>query len=797
MVRHVEPNVIQAATKRRRGGSGTMRRLALAAALAATMWCLLAAIAPTGAAAATPYKDIASAGPLTHIYLGDELSCQIAHSADTFLEFFPPALIPGDCGTFVALGGSLYAPNFTAHGGTATGGLGIYTPFTPVSQSNVTGSGTAADPYKVVTVADAGLTGLRIQESDSYVVGDEAYRTDLAISNGSGGALSGVLYRAGDCFLGGSDFGFGFTEVFGNRKAVGCSVNANNTPPGRIEEWVPLTGGNNFYQARYSAVWSWIGTKAPFPDTCGCTTFQDNGGGISWAFTVPAGGLLTFSHVTTFSPTGKEPLPTSKGADSPTSPPGSQNGYTITISNPNPSDVTLNSITDTLPAGFSYVIGSTTGVTTSDPSVSGQALTWSGPFTVPANGSVSLHFLVTVATTPSTYFNEAGGGAAGGYTVVATGPTAPITIAATATADLAITKTASPDPAFVGDPITYTLTVTNNGPDMSSGGTVTDTLPANVSYVSDDDGCTHIAGTVTCPTGTLANGASQVIHIVVTATVTGSATNAACVRGNEVDNNSANDCASVTSQVIPKHADLSITKTGPAFAQSGGSITYQVAVGNAGPADATNVTVNDALPAGESLVSATPSQGSCAGAVTCNLGTILAGGSATVTIVVNVTAPSGATLTNTAAVSADQPDSNPGNNSSTTSTFVFSVSGGGNFVIGDHNDDVGSSVTFWGAQWWKLNSLSGGVASAAFKGFANTPASVTCGTNWSTRPGNSSSPPAGPLPMYMAVVVSGSIGRSGSTISGNTVHMVIVHTNPGYAPDPGHPGTGTVVAQIC
>ena len=49
----------------------------------------------------------------------------------------------------------------------------------------------------------------------------------------------------------------------------------------------------------------------------------------------------------------------------------------------------------------------------------------------------------------------------------------------------------------------------------------------------------------------------------------------------------------------------------------------------------------------------------------------------------------------------------------------------------------------------------------------------------------------------MAVIVSSSITKSGSTISGNTAHMVIVRTNPGYAPNPGHPGTGDVVAQIC
>ena len=366
-------------------------------------------------------------------------------------------------------------------------------------------------------------------------------------------------------------------------------------------------------------------------------------------------------------------------------------------------------------------------------------------------------------------------------------------------ADLGITKTASPDPASVGDTITYTLTVTNHGPDTSSGGTVADVLPANVSYVSDDDGCTNVALTVTCPTGSLANGASQVIHIVVTATANGPAANTACVKGNDIDDNAANNCATVTTQVKPKTADLSIVKTGPAFAQSGGSITYSIAVHNGGPADATNVTVSDTLPAGETLVSATPSQGSCGPPpVTCNLGSIPNGGSATITIVANVTASCGSTLTNTATVKGDQPDTDTSNNSSSTSAFVFCVvAGGGNFVIGDRNAAIGTPVTFWGAQWWKLNSLSGGPAPASFKGFEDTPAAVTCGTSWSADPGNSTPPPSGPLPPYMAVIVSSSIGKSGATISGNTVHIVIVKTNPGYAPNPGHAGTGTVFAQVC
>jgi hypothetical protein len=110
---------------------------------------------------------------------------------------------------------------------------------------------------------------------------------------------------------------------------------------------------------------------------------------------------------------------------------------------------------------------------------------------------------------------------------------------------------------------------------------------------------------------------------------------------------------------------------------------------------------------------------------------------------------------------------------------------------------VGTAVTFWGAQWSKLNALSGGASPAAFKGFENAPATVTCGTSWSASPGNSLPPPAGPLPAYLAVIVASSIGKSGSTISGNTPHMVVVKTSPGYAPDPAHAGAGTVVAQIC
>ena len=75
----------------------------------------------------------------------------------------------------------------------------------------MSGSGTAADPFKVVTIVDVGTTGLQIQQTDTYVVGDEFFTTEIMISNnGDADTASGVLYRAFDAFLGGSDTGLRF-----------------------------------------------------------------------------------------------------------------------------------------------------------------------------------------------------------------------------------------------------------------------------------------------------------------------------------------------------------------------------------------------------------------------------------------------------------------------------------------------------------------------------------------------------------------------------------------------------------
>jgi len=107
--------------------------------------------------------------------------------------------------------------------------------------------------------------------------------------------------------------------------------------------------------------------------------------------------------------------------------------------------------------------------------------------------------------------------------------------------------------------------------------------------------------------------------------------------------------------------------------KSGTNLNYGIGVYNAGPNAASGVQIVDALPAGTSFVSATPSQGSCSvsgATLTCNMGNLASGGAAGVVLVVTVTAPPGATIANTAQARASTFDPNMANNTASVSTSV-------------------------------------------------------------------------------------------------------------------------------
>jgi len=423
------------------------------------------ALAVSSAASAS---SIVSAGPLTSITISPDLNCSVLHTGDASPEWFGNTA----CGTLVVdqSTATLYGPASIPAGGAAS----PRTALMPISQVGPTGTGTALDPFKIVTVAGLGVSGLTITQTDSYVVGQESYRTDVQISNSNLTPRSVRLYAAGDCYLQSSDYGYG--RVDGS--AIACTATSDQAS--RIEQLFPLTSGSSYMEAVYNIMWARIGAQLAGPNTCDCATFEDNAILLSWDVTVPAAGSATVSHLTTFSPLGFAPLSTSKTADSSTVGPGGTDGYTITIHNPNASPVVVNSITDTLPAGFAYAANSTTGATTANPAISGQTLTWNGTFSGPAGGDLTLHFTVTASGTPGTYFNNAGGDA-GTVAVAPSGETAPITVQG----------------------VTHTLTVTKAG---AGSGTVTSS-PVGISCGATCS-AQFVHGTVVTLTATAATGSS-------------------------------------------------------------------------------------------------------------------------------------------------------------------------------------------------------------------------------------------------------------------------------------------------
>jgi hypothetical protein len=145
--------------------------------------------------------------------------------------------------------------------------------------------------------------------------------------------------------------------------------------------------------------------------------------------------------------------------------------------------------------------------------------------------------------------------------------------------------------------------------------------------------------------------------------------------------------------------------------------------------------------------------------------------------------------------------------SDSADVIVFAFPSRGAFVLGDTTVATAgpnSSVTWWSDDWSVQNNVSGGIAPSAFKGFAGavttlpstSPANV-CGTTFLTQTGNSA-PPTADVPAYMGVIVGSSVSnQQPGTIAGGWAQIVVVKTDAGYSPSPGHHGTGTIVATFC
>ena len=137
--------------------------------------------------------------------------------------------------------------------------------------------------------------------------------------------------------------------------------------------------------------------------------------------------------------------------------------------------------------------------------------------------------------------------------------------------------------------------------------------PPDSSFKSASAGCTFADGTVTCAAPSLAVGRLADLHgrRAARRSLTVGVVNTATVGSSTADPDPNNNSAIASAPLGPE-ADLSITKTAstPSLV-AGGQVTYTLTVEDNGPSDAAGVVVSDPLPAGQTLVSAIPSQGSC------------------------------------------------------------------------------------------------------------------------------------------------------------------------------------------
>ena len=353
---------------------------------------------------------------------------------------------------------------------------------------------------------------------------------------------------------------------------------------------------------------------------------------------------------------------------------GSNITYTQVVTNAGPSAATGASFTETTPAntnfqsitppaGWSCITpakGASGIILCTDPSFAAGTATFTIALQVNAATAAGTAINDTVTVNSSTTDPNSANNTATAADVVATA----------AQSDLITTNSAAPTSVAAGSNVTYTQSVTNNGPLAAASPSFTQSTPPNTSFqsITAPAGwtCTTpaigAAGTITCTASTLALNATANFTLVLqvsssTASGTNIAETATATATNIVPNLTSNTATAMVAVANANSTTLTISKTATPSptVPSGDTLTYSLLVTNTGTASATNVIVTDPLPADVTYLSVITTAGTCSeagGTVTCLLGTLTSGNSATVTILTLAGAPGVAT--NTASVTADQ-----------------------------------------------------------------------------------------------------------------------------------------------
>jgi hypothetical protein len=190
----------------------------------------------------------------------------------------------GDMGVFARIGGTLYGPHFDTHAdGTATAGLGTYSPWSNTSVSSVSGSGTNADPFRVTVGMDALPPNVHATLVVTYVDGDVTFEQKLRLQNLGASTVQVSAFMGADLYLAGSDTGVPVWDAI--VLAVGGRGCAAPTPVALL---TPASSNTDHAANDFGAIWSQIGTgQLNNVIATGCI---DNAAALQWpAISLPPG----------------------------------------------------------------------------------------------------------------------------------------------------------------------------------------------------------------------------------------------------------------------------------------------------------------------------------------------------------------------------------------------------------------------------------------------------------------------------------------------------------------------------